>query len=115
MVAKLKPKAESSPAFPPTAEQEHILSLLHSTKSNLLINALAGSGKTSTLELIQAAASPPVLCLAFNKRIAVEMEKRFRSTTTVRTLNGLGHRIWSATCAGRVTLDPKKTQDLLRE
>lgn len=98
----------------PTNEQQHILHLLSSTKSNLLINALAGTGKTSTLELIQNAASPPVLCLAFNRRIADEMIKRFRSTTSVRTLNGLGHRIWSAACAGRLTLDPKKTQDLLR-
>lgn len=112
---KLSPASSKTPSFPPTPEQEHILSLVKSTKSNLLINALAGSGKTSTLELIQAAVPAPVLCLAFNKRIATEMEKRFLSTTTVRTLNGLGHRIWSATCAGRITLDAKKCQDILRE
>lgn len=110
-------KKKSSPtlAFLPTPEQDHILDLLSSTKSNLLINALAGSGKTSTLELIQDAASPPILCLAFNRRIADAMAKRFRGTTSVRTLNGLGHRIWSATCSGRLSLDPKKCQDLLRQ
>lgn len=112
---KLSPASPKTPSFPPTPEQEHILKLLKESTANLLINALAGSGKTSTLELIQAKAKPPVLCLAFNKRIAVEMEKRFLSTTTVRTLNGLGHRIWSATCAGRVSLNPKKSQDILRE
>lgn len=100
---------------PPTAEQEHILDLVRSTKSNLLINALAGSGKTTTLEMIQDALPPPVLCLAFNKRIADVMVKRFRTATTVRTFNGLGHRIWSAACAGRISLDPKKVPDLLRE
>lgn len=99
----------------PTTEQLNILSLLSSTKSNLLINALAGSGKTSTLELIQNAHSGPTLCLAFNRRIADEMQKRFRSTTSVRTLNSLGHRIWSAACASRLCLNPKKSQDLLRE
>ena len=99
----------------PTEEQSHILNLLLTTKSNLLINALAGTGKTSTLELIQNAAKPPVLCLAFNRRIADEMGKRFRSTTTVRTLNGLGHRIWSAACANRLSLDKDKCRDLLRE
>jgi DNA helicase II / ATP-dependent DNA helicase PcrA len=99
----------------PTSEQLHILNLLQTTKSNLLINALAGSGKTSTLEMIQDVATPPVLCLAFNRRIADEMAKRFRSTTTVRTFNSLGHRIWGAACAGKLALDPKKTQDLLRE
>ena len=103
------------PTLSPTKEQLHILSLLSSTRSNILINALAGTGKTSTLELIQNAANPPVLCLAFNRRIADEMEKRFRSTTTVRTLNGLGHRIWAAACAGRLSLNPKKSQDILRD
>ena len=99
----------------PTDEQRHILDLVTSTKDNLLINALAGTGKTSTLELIQNVARPPVLCLAFNRRIADEMEKRFRSTTTVRTLNGLGHRIWASACANRLSLNPKKSQDILRE
>jgi DNA helicase II / ATP-dependent DNA helicase PcrA len=103
------------PTLTPTDEQRHILDLLHSTKSNLLINALAGTGKTSTLELIQNAAVPPVLCLAFNRRIADAMAKRFRSTTTVRTLNGLGHRIWASACSGKLVLDPKKTNDLLRQ
>ncbi len=109
----LKPKLEPTP--PPTAEQEHILFLVTSTKSNLIINALAGSGKTTTLEMIQDVLAPPVLCLAFNRRIADTMVKRFRTTTTVRTFNGLGHRIWSAACAGRISLDPKKVPDLLRE
>lgn len=104
-----------SPSIKPTDEQEHILKLLHDTPSNIIINALAGSGKTSTLELIQDAAPPPVLCLAFNRRIANEMEKRFKSTTTVRTFNSLGHRIWAGACSGKVVLDPKKTQELLRE
>lgn len=103
------------PTHAPTAEQAYILSLLHTTKSNLLINALAGSGKTSTLELIQNAAPAPVLCLAFNRRIADEMVKRFKSTTSVRTLNGLGHRIWASACASRLSLDSKKCQSLLRE
>jgi superfamily I DNA/RNA helicase len=65
--------------------------------------------------MIQDALTPPVLCLAFNRRIADVMVKRFRSTTTVRTFNGLGHRIWATACAGRVSLDPKKVPDLLRE
>jgi DNA helicase-2/ATP-dependent DNA helicase PcrA len=110
---KLQPSLPLTP--PPTAEQEHILSLVKDSLANLIINALAGSGKTTTLEMIQDALSPPVLCLAFNRRIADIMVKRFRTTTTVRTFNGLGHRIWASACAGRVSLDPKKIPDLLRE
>lgn len=110
---KVQPSLPLTP--PPTAEQDHILSLVKGSHSNLLINALAGSGKTTTLEMIQDALSLPVLCLAFNRRIADVMVKRFRSTTTVRTFNGLGHRIWSSACVGRISLDPKKVPDLLRE
>lgn len=103
------------PDFTPTPEQSHILDLVLNTKSNLLINALAGSGKTSTLELIQAQAPAPILCLAFNKRIADEMQYRFRSTTVVRTLNSLGHRIWADACARRLAVDPKKCGEILRQ
>ena len=123
----LKAKADLPPTPPPTAEQEHILTHVSSTKSNLIINALAGSGKTTTLELIQDILPPPVLCLAFNKAIAKRMKEGekdpegnlikapFKSTTTIKTMNGLGHSIWMAACAGRVSLDPKKVPDLLRE
>lgn len=110
---KVQPSFPLTP--PPTAEREHILALVKGSRSNLLINALAGSGKTTTLEMIQDALPPPILCLAFNRRIADVMVKRFRSTTTVRTFNGLGHRIWSSACVGRISLDPKKVPDLLRE
>lgn len=96
----------------PTAEQASIVDLVRETNSNLQINALAGTGKTSTLELIQAASrDKPVLCLAFNKKIAEEMAKRFPSTTTVRTFNGMGHRIWSKTY--NVTVNPKKVPEIV--
>jgi DNA helicase-2/ATP-dependent DNA helicase PcrA len=97
----------------PTDEQSHVISLVRDGSSNILINALAGTGKTSTLDFVQAASrDQPVLCLAFNKRIADEMVERFPSTTTVRTFNSLGHRIWSKTVSN-VTLQRKKTQEHL--
>lgn len=99
----------------PTDEQIAIVDFVKASSANLMIRALAGTGKTSTLDLIQAA-SPikPILCLAFNKRIAEEMEKRFPSTTTVRTFNSLGHRIWAKSVTG-IKLDPKKTDALFKE
>lgn len=99
----------------PTDEQLHILDQVKSTPDNLLINALAGTGKTSTLELIQSQVSCQTLYLAFNRKIAQEAEKRFPPSTTVRTFNSLGHRIWAKTCSKNLTLDPKKTQTQLRE
>ena len=58
----------------PTSEQLEVIRLVRETKDNLLINALAGTGKTTTLEMIVASAKEsPILCLAFNKKIAEEM------------------------------------------
>lgn len=83
-------------AFKPTAEQLAIVKAAQNTKDNLIISALAGAAKTSTLELI-AKALPDVntVCLAFNKSIAKEMEKRLPSNCTAMTLNALGHRVWT--------------------
>lgn len=74
-------------------------------------------GKTSTLEMIEQAVDVrPILYLVFNKRNAEEAEERMLSTTTVRTFNSLGHRIWAKACAkNQLRVDPKKSAELLRE
>ncbi len=102
-------------SHPPTSEQQECINDIRRGTNNLIINALAGTGKTTTLDFIQAA-SPvlPVLCLAFNKSVADEATRRFPSTTTVRTFNGLGHRVW-AKSVSKLSLDPKKTQAILKE
>lgn len=100
---------------PPTDEQLAILS--HAAgPNNIMINALAGTGKTTMLELIERAIpTKPILYLAFAKRNVEDAAKRFSSTTTVRTFNGIGHRVWAAACATKLTLNGKKTQDQLRD
>lgn len=98
----------------PTTEQTEILSHAN-TKPNISISAYAGCGKTSTLELLEHAVDTrPVLYLVFNKKNAEEAEKKLLSTTTVRTFNSLGHRIWAKACAKNLSLNSKKTQDILR-
>lgn len=100
---------------PPTDEQLHILDLVLNCDNNLQINALAGCGKTTTLELVQAASKrQPVLCLAFNRRIADEMKSRFPATTTVKTFNGAGHSAWQKQ-VGSLKLDDKKMYTLLKQ
>jgi DNA helicase II / ATP-dependent DNA helicase PcrA len=99
----------------PTSEQESILALACCTEQNLMINALAGTGKTTTLEMIERAVkAKPILYLCFNKKIAEDASKRMLSTTTVRTFNSLGHRIWAKSCAKNLALDPKKSATILR-
>lgn len=81
----------------PTPEQEAIIHAA-TLPTSLIVNALAGTGKTTTLTMLAKALPPePALALAFNKKIKEELEKRFPSNFTVMTMNGLGHRAWSFT------------------
>lgn len=100
----------------PTTEQAHILGLVSDSPANLMLNALAGTGKTSTLEMIERATpTKPILYLCFNKKIADDASKRMLSTTTVRTFNSLGHRIWAASLGSKkLTLDARKSATILR-
>lgn len=101
----------------PTEEQIHICQQVVATSSNILIRALAGTGKTSTLEMLQHhEKEKPALYLVFNKRNAVEAEERMLSTTAVRTFNSMGHRVWQSVCAKKhLVLESKKSQEILRD
>jgi superfamily I DNA/RNA helicase len=79
-----------------TEQQSHILSLARGTNDNILITALAGTGKSTMLELIeQARPAAPILYLSFGKLDSQKAAERVGDTTTVRTFNSLGHRIWN--------------------
>lgn len=81
--------------FPPTQEQQLVYASAEGGTENLLISALAGAAKTTTL--VGIARRLPVtdmLCLAFNKKIANEMAERLPSNCKAQTLNSLGYSIW---------------------
>lgn len=101
----------------PTDEQAAIIQAATTTNRNILVNALAGAAKTSTLEMIcQALPSDlPILSVAFNKRIATEMAERLPGNVRCATLNSIGHKIWAATIGKRLVLDTKKSYNLLGE
>lgn len=104
----------------PTTEQSTILTAATTTSDNLMLNALAGTGKSATLKLIDRhIKTRPSLYLVFNKRNqleAVEAQKagEFRDTTTIKTFNGLGHGIWAKYITGSIHLDPRKPQSIFR-
>src|SRR5215813_3890308 len=98
-----------------TAEQVAIINAGRDTKSNLLINALAGAAKTSTLEfLCKYLPIQPTLCVAFNKRIAEEMAKRLPGHVTCKTMNALGHHVWGTAIGRRLNFDAKKSYCILK-
>lgn len=98
----------------PTDEQADIRDTCSADGPNIMINALAGTGKTSTLELIERATKvKPILYLVFTAKNREEATERMLSTTTVRNFNGLGHRVWAQACASKLVMNKKKTNDIL--
>ncbi len=112
----------------PTEEQTAIVEAATKGSANLMLNALAGTGKTSTLLMLERAVKTrPILYMVFNKKNAENAEydndadeeeaaKRVLSTTTVRTFNSMGHRVWAQAVAKKQLSMPKqKVGDILRE
>ena len=79
----------------PSKYQQAVLDAVLTGSKNLMIQAVAGSGKTSTLvmicEALKAAGAPPqTLALAFNKEIAEAMKKKLPSYVTSSTFHSCG-------------------------
>jgi hypothetical protein len=99
----------------PTAEQAAIIAAVRDTTDNIMVNALAGTGKTSTIEMVcHAVKNIPILYLAFNKRIVDEAAKRMPSHVECRTQNGLGHRVWAQATGKRLVVDSGKMRQILK-
>ena len=76
----------------PSKYQIDIFEAYRNTSKNLVINATAGSGKTSTIvELLnQTPKHLRTILLAFNKSIAEEIKTRVPSNIEVKTVHSLG-------------------------
>lgn len=99
--------------FTPTAEQLAIINTAENTTDNLLVSALAGAAKTSTLvSLAEALSDIKILALCFNRKIATEMQERLPRNCTAQTLNSLGHRIWQDAIGRRLRIESSKVYDI---
>lgn len=94
----------------PLPEQQRCIDAMPAN-DNLLVRALAGAGKTSTLIMMaEAVPATRILCLAFNKKIADEMKSRLPPNCDSMTLNSLGYRAWRQVIPGcRVNADKMHT------
>lgn len=81
-------------AFTPTPEQTAILDAVRDLEPGglLKIQARAGTGKTSTLELLARSDCRAMLYLAYNADIAAAAKKRFPETVTVDVLLVTAHK-----------------------
>lgn len=107
-------------AFISTPAHEAIFAAIRRKTGNIQIEAVAGSGKTTTIveavHLIPPTES--VLFLAFNKSIADELAARLPARCETRTMNALGHRLFGAYCRRngihRVAVDGSKLDKIAR-
>src|SRR5262249_47426110 len=99
MVEQLQPQEAASaaepaarPSYPPTAQQAAIIDACVSGQ-NVAVQALAGTGKTSTLRMV-AAAMPDkrITYVAFNASIAREARQAFGGNVTAATAHSLALR-----------------------
>lgn len=109
--------AADEPISPSTSrnwspEQLAFFTAVQADRSNLCVQAVAGSGKTTTLVEAIRFSLGRNLFLAFNKSIAEEIKAR-RPSGDVKTLNALGHWQWMRNCSG-AELNARKTLDLLK-
>jgi AAA domain len=104
----------NSPEKPkPTDEQVDICSFIKKEKGNLQVNALAGGGKTSTIEMMMEDIREPTLYMAFNKPVVEEARERLPSGVEIRTFNSMGNEDWKK-ANGKADVNLKKTNELLK-
>ncbi len=94
--------------------QQDILDAVTNTKNNILVEAVAGSGKTTTLQLIGEVIprGKSVCVVCFNKAIANEFGDKFPPRFDCSTMHSLGFKILRG--EGRVTSSDKKMANILR-
>jgi len=80
--------------FKPTSYQIDIFKFIHFEKGNAVVEAVAGSGKTTTI--VEAIKNLPgrskrkIVFVAFNKHIAEELSKRLPTTVQSTTMHAMG-------------------------
>jgi len=88
------PLANIDSTIPWSKHQLDFFTQCATTKTSIALNAVAGSGKTTTL-VAAATLFNKTLALAFNKKTALALAERLPPGAEARTFNSLGHRAWA--------------------
>lgn len=104
-------------AFKPTEEQKKIFTYVQKRKENLLIEARAGCGKTTTaieaLKLLPEDSS--ITFLAFNKHIQSELKEKLPEHVNCYTMHGLGMGAIKRTYGDSIKMDEFKVDHILKK
>lgn len=98
-------------------DQERIFDFIENKDGSAVVEAVAGSGKTTTIvEAARRLQFDVEGCfVAFNKVIAEELKRRLPASVPALTLNAMGHRAWKNFIGKFAELDSYKTSNLIRE
>ena len=105
----------------PSPYQQAIFDFIESGRGNGVVEAVAGSGKTTTIlqSLSYIPKNKAVTFLAFNKDIATVLADRTREMgcdhVDVMTLNAMGLRAWTRLKGTRSTVDANKLGTICRD
>lgn len=101
-----------------SSEQLAFFAELASGTSSIVLEAVAGAGKTTTIVEGARSAVPKhalTTFLAFNKKIAEELERRLPPTVQVGTFHSICLKALSRNLPRRPKIESNKTRDLLKQ
>ena len=116
---KIVEPAQIMPEFVPSKYQQGIFDFIQHGNGNAVINALAGSGKTSTI--VNAVKLIPSTCnalfIAFNKEIVKELEKKLAGVKNVqvKTLHCLGLLMIRRNLGTNIEIDEYKYRTFIKK
>lgn len=96
--------------------QQAVFDFVKQSSANGIVQAVAGSGKTTTMEHAirdHVSSLDQVLACAFNKHIADSLAKRMPKNVTSSTLNGFGYRATLSHFKG-IKLDRDKIENVIK-
>lgn len=106
----------SETVLTPTAEQSAIINKACNESCNFIVQALAGSAKTTSIKMIaNALPSVEILAVAFNKAIQEDLAASLPPNAQAKTLNSLGFGICKDILGKFPKLVFKKTNFILDE
>lgn len=102
-----------APEFIPSAQQQVFFDWIVFGKGSCVVEAVAGSGKTTTLVWGLKLMSGWIFFGAYNKKIADEIASKVNlPNVMVSTMHAAGLRIWKQVAGSFVKIDGKKCNDI---
>lgn len=85
-----------------TKEQQEVIDHSQNSNDGLIVNAYAGTGKTSTLVgIVEANPDKVFMYLAFNRAVKKEAERKFADNCKIFTMHGLAYQLFARDYYGR--------------